>query len=93
MIEYGLYFCTYLIIVSLAAVALTVHDKKAAIKGNWRISEQMLIFVAMLGGSAAMLYTMKKIRHKTKHALFMVGIPVIILFQVAAIVFLCILNS
>ena len=43
-----------------------------------------LFAVAALGGSAAMLISMKKHRHKTLHKRFMIGIPCIILLQLAA---------
>ena len=68
--------------VSCLAVLLTVHDKRAARRGAWRVPEQTLLLVCALGGSAAMLAAMRVIRHKTKHAKFMVGIPVMIAVQV-----------
>lgn len=78
-------FGIYLVIMSLAAVAVTVKDKKAAQRHGRRVAEKTLLLIAALGGSAGMLVTMKTIRHKTKHAKFMVGIPVIILMQLAVI--------
>ncbi len=77
----------YLILISLVAVIMTVHDKRAARKHAWRVRERTLLIVSALGGSAAMLVTMLMIRHKTKHAKFMVGIPVIIVLQIAVILF------
>ncbi len=74
---------TYLAIVNLWAIGLTLYDKRAARLGKWRIRERTLIGVSILGGSVAMLIAMRTIRHKTKHAMFMVGIPIIILLQVA----------
>lgn len=41
-----------------------------------------------IGGSTAMIFVMRVIRHKTKHAKFMVGIPVIIVLQIAAVLFI-----
>ena len=72
--------------VSGLAVILTLHDKRAARRGAWRVPEQTLLLVCALGGSAAMLVAMRVIRHKTKHAKFMVGIPVMIAVQVALVV-------
>ncbi|MDR0531066.1 MAG: DUF1294 domain-containing protein [Oscillospiraceae bacterium] len=77
------YLALYLAAVSLAAIILTVHDKRAARNHKWRVRESTLLLVSALGGSAAMLVTMLLIRHKTKHAKFMVGIPIIIVLQVA----------
>lgn len=73
----------WLAAVSGFATLLTLYDKRAARRGAWRVSEQTLLVVSALGGSAAMLATMRIIRHKTKHAKFMVGIPVMIAAQVA----------
>ena len=71
----------------LVAIFLTVRDKRSAKKDRWRVKESTLLFVSALGGSVAMLLTMNTIRHKTQKKKFMVGIPMIIGLQVAAIVF------
>ena len=78
------YIITAFIAVNLWAICLTVYDKRAAKKGARRVRERTLLLVSLLGGSIAMLVTMRFVRHKTKHAKFMVGIPVIILLQIAA---------
>ena len=77
------YLLIYLATISLIAVALTAHDKKAARLAERRISERTLINVALLGGAAAMLVTMRSVRHKTKHLKFIVGLPVIIALHLA----------
>ena len=82
------YIAAYLAAISLLAIALTLYDKNAAKQRKWRVRECTLLLVSALGGSAAMLLTMRVIRHKTKHAKFMVGIPVIIALQIAAVVVL-----
>ncbi len=74
----------YLLGVNLLAVALVLSDKRASRRGSWRIKESTLLLVSALGGSVAMLITMRRARHKTQHAKFMIGIPVIIILQVAA---------
>ena len=61
-------------------------DGKSNKKGpKLRVPEASLLVISLLGGSVAMLLTMLAIRHKTKKAKFMVGIPAIIILQVAAI--------
>ncbi|MBQ3331441.1 MAG: DUF1294 domain-containing protein [Ruminococcus sp.] len=77
----------YLIIINLLAVIVTVRDKIAAVRGHWRVKEKLLLLIAALGGSPAMLLTMLLIRHKTRKAKFMVGIPLIMILQLV-IVFL-----
>jgi len=75
----------YLVIISLIAIVLTCHDKRAAKRNSKRVSERTLLLISVLGGSLAMFITMLRIRHKTKHLKFMVGIPIINLLQVAAV--------
>ena len=78
-----LYLIIYLLAISLLAVILTVYDKNAALKNAWRVKERTLLAVCFLGGAFAMLLTMLCIRHKTRHIKFMLGIPLIILLQIA----------
>ncbi len=75
----------YLCAISLISIIVCCYDKFAA-KHNpkHRTRERTLLLLSALGGSVAMLVTMCIIRHKTKHAKFMVGIPVIIILQIAA---------
>lgn len=79
-------FSIYLIIISIFAVIITVFDKVRAVRHGRRVSEFTLLLTAFMGGSAAMLLTMLLIRHKTRKAKFMLGIPLIILLQVVAAV-------
>lgn len=74
----------YLALISLVSAIVTVRDKLAARRGKRRTSENTLMLLAALGGSFAMLLTMLSVRHKTRHMKFMVGIPIIILFQTVA---------
>ena len=75
----------YLIIINIVAVIVTVHDKRSAVKGNWRVKENTLLLIAALGGSPAMYITMLLIRHKTKKMKFMLGIPLILIAELAVI--------
>jgi len=75
----------YLAAISVFAAVITVYDKFAAKSRLRRVSESFLIFIALLGGSAAMLGTMLLIRHKTRHLKFMAGIPLIILLQLCIV--------
>ncbi len=85
---YYIYCFYFLIIINLIAIVLTVSDKRRAIAHRWRIPESTLLLAAALGGSPAMLITMKLIRHKTQHKKFMFGIPAIMILQAAAIFFI-----
>ena len=86
-----LFFLAYLLIISVVAFAVTVYDKWAAVKRpQERTRESTLLLLSALGGSIAMLLTMLGIRHKTKHLKFMIGIPIIIVLQIAAVIALLI---
>lgn len=79
----------YVVIISLWSVIVTCYDKIAAKRfTKHRIREKTLFALAALGGSVAMYFTMLTIRHKTLHKRFMIGIPLIILLQVASLYFL-----
>lgn len=71
----------YLAVINLIAVIFTVYDKIAAIHSTRRIRERTLFIVAALGGAPMMYLTMLIIRHKTRHALFMIGIPIIFILE------------
>ena len=78
-----IYLAIYLAVISLVAIIMTVSDKRRARQHRWRISEAALLLVSALGGRVAMLLTMLLIHHKTKHLKFMLGIPLIIVAQIA----------
>ncbi len=78
----------YLALISLISIVVCIYDKMISKKNKvqLRVSEKALLVLSALGGSVAMLITMLIIRHKTKHIKFMLGIPLIIIVQVAAVV-------
>ncbi len=74
----------YLIAISVISIIVCIYDKWAAKHATkHRTREFTLLLLSALGGSVAMFITMQIIRHKTKHAKFMIGIPVITVVQVA----------
>ncbi|MBQ3507050.1 MAG: DUF1294 domain-containing protein [Clostridia bacterium] len=77
----------YLAIISLISMVVCIYDKIVSKTGNvsLRIPEAVLFGLSALGGALIMYLTMQIIRHKTKHLSFMIGIPVIIVLQVALI--------
>ncbi len=75
----------YLLIISLITAFVTVYDKISAKKSFRRVPEARLFLLALLGGSLAEYLTMRLIRHKTLHKSFMIGLPLIMLLQLAAI--------
>ncbi|MBR5528720.1 MAG: DUF1294 domain-containing protein [Clostridia bacterium] len=69
------YFLLALFAVNLFSFALCVFDKAAAKLGSRRISERTLLSVSALFGSYGMLAGMYIVRHKTKHAKFVITVP------------------
>ena len=78
----------YLLIINAIAFCLMLIDKYKARKNLWRIPEATLISTALLGGSIGALTGMYTVRHKTRHIKFTVGIPLILLAQIALAQFL-----
>jgi uncharacterized membrane protein YsdA (DUF1294 family) len=76
------YLAHYFIIISMIALILTLYDKQAAIRRFWRVPERTLFFISVLGGASIMLAAMLLFRHKTRHAKFMIGLPVIVVLQI-----------
>ena len=82
------YFLLYLLLINAAAFLLMLVDKIKARKNRWRIPERTLIGTAVLGGSIGALLGMRCFRHKTRHPKFTLGIPAILIAQIALAVFL-----
>ena len=81
------YFLIYVLIISAVTAAVTFYDKKASVKfPRHRVSEAMLFLLALIGGAVAELVVMKKIRHKTKHKRFMIGLPIIIVLHIVLLI-------
>lgn len=74
----------YLLIVNAAGFLLMLVDKYKAKKNLWRIPEKTLLTIAIIGGSIGAYAGMQLFRHKTKHAKFYIGIPVILALQIMA---------
>lgn len=73
---------------NLIAALVTAADKRRARAHRRRVPERTLLLLAALGGSPAMLVTMRIIRHKTRHPKFMIGLPVLLLLQIALAVWI-----
>lgn len=73
----------YLVLVNAAAFLLMLVDKQKVRKGAWRIPEATLLTVAALGGSIGAIAGMYIFRHKTRHLKFSLGLPLILITQLA----------
>ena len=71
--------------VSLAALAFYGYDKWAAQRGRFRIPEDVLLGLALVGGTLGALAGMLLFRHKTRKGSFMGAFAAILVVQVAAL--------
>lgn len=62
-------------------------DKHRAKHDQWRIPEATLLLMAVVGGSIGGILGMKVWRHKTKHAKFFIGLPLVLICQCVAVVY------
>ena len=82
------YILAYLLIVNALAFLLMLIDKVKAKKNRWRIKESTLMLWAAIGGSIGALAGMYTFRHKTLHRKFTIGIPAILVLQIAAVIYI-----
>ena len=75
---------------NMFAFFLMMADKRRAMNRKWRVPERRLWLAAWCGGAAGAYFGMKRFRHKTKHAAFRMGLPLLALVQAAAAVWLLI---
>lgn len=78
----------YLVTVNAAAFLLMLVDKVKAKRNAWRIPEATLMGAAAIGGSIGALAGMYCFRHKTRHLKFVLGIPAILIAQIALVIWL-----
>ncbi len=76
-------FGIYLLVINAAGCLLMLADKRRAQKKRWRIPEATLMGVAAAGGSVGVLAGMYLFRHKTLHKKFTLGVPAILIAQLA----------
>lgn len=79
-------------ILNLISFVLFYSDKKRAIKHKRRISEKNLLLSTYLFGGIGAYYGMKIFRHKTKHRLFKISVPIAALLTFGLILFILINN-
>ncbi|MBR4525041.1 MAG: DUF1294 domain-containing protein [Bacteroidales bacterium] len=78
----------YLLGINLLTFFVYGIDKWKAKRDRWRIPEATLLMLAALGGSVGALLGMSVFHHKTKHKKFLIGVPLILLAQLALAYFI-----
>lgn len=78
----------YVLAVNILTLFLMRVDKQKALRKQFRIPERTFFLLSFLGGALGTYIGMKLFRHKTKHRLFTVGIPVLIIWNAGAFFYL-----
>ena len=78
----------YLVTINVATFFVYGIDKWKAKHTKWRITEAALLLLAVFGGSIGAWLGMKVWHHKTLHKKFKYGIPLIIIVQVAIVLWI-----
>lgn len=80
----------YILAINLIAFAAMGIDKWKAKRGAWRIPEQTLLSLVLLGGGIGGIAGMYMFRHKTKKPRFFIGFPVILISEIVLAIYLLI---
>lgn len=75
-------FIIYLAAVNVLAFIAYGADKQKARRNQWRISENTLLMLTAIGGSAGAFAGMFIFRHKVKKWKFRIGIPCVLVLQI-----------
>ena len=78
----------YLLMINLIGFFMMWSDKRKAKKGKWRIPEQTLFIVTALGGGIGTIAGMYTFRHKTQKLKFTIGLPVLVILEVVAVIYI-----
>lgn len=77
----------YLLMINIFGFFAMGIDKWKARNHKYRISEKMLFFWAILGGSVGTLAGMHVFHHKTQHWYFKYGMPAILVLQIVCVIY------
>ena len=76
------YMFMYIVCINIYGFILMGLDKYKARKEKWRIKERTFFIIALLGGAMGAVLGMTMFRHKTQHASFYLGIPIIYIVNI-----------
>lgn len=71
----------YLLLINALGFVVMLADKYSAQNHLRRTPEILLLAIAVIGGSLGVWGGMYAVRHKTKHTLFTLGVPIILFLQ------------
>ena len=77
----------YLIVINIIGFFAMGIDKWKAKNNAWRIPEDTLLGITILGGGIGTIAGMYTFRHKTKKTKFTIGMPAILILEIVLIVY------
>ena len=81
-------FIIYLIVINIIGFYVMWSDKRKAQKGKWRIPENTLFLITLLGGGIGTIAGMYTFRHKTQKLKFTIGLPAILILEIVLAIYL-----
>lgn len=77
----------YLIVINIVGFFAMGIDKWKAKKNAWRIPENTLFSITVLGGGIGTIAGMYTFRHKTQKPKFTIGLPAILILEIILIIY------
>ncbi len=74
----------YLVILNVTGFVVFAWDKRASIRGDWRVPEDRMLAIAFLGGSIGAKIGQMLLRHKTRKEPFRQQLNGILAVQIVA---------
>ncbi len=82
------YVLIYLLAINVIGFLAMGIDKLKAKKDWWRIPEGTLMTLCLIGGGIGTIAGMYTFRHKTKKLKFTIGMPTILISEIALVIYL-----
>lgn len=73
----------WILFINAVAYLVMSEDKRRARMGRDRVPEKTLFLLAAIGGALGIWIAMYRKRHKTRHLTFKVGVPLLLIVNVA----------
>ena len=86
--QHVLWFAVGYLLASIVGLATMGLDKSRARRGQWRVPENTLLWIAVVGGAAGVFLGVRLFHHKTRHAKFTVTVPLLLVIQLATLLYL-----
>lgn len=88
MINLLSYIIIYYIVINVISFFTMFYDKRQAINKGYRVSEKTLFTLALAFGGVGIYLGMLAFKHKTKHIVFKIFIPIIIILNFSILIYI-----